>query len=345
MAPSQYTPHRRRSGRSSRPEASTAALRHHYDISNDFYALWLDEHLTYSCALWDEDDKEDTLERAQIRKIDYHIEQARAARAEHVLDIGCGWGGTLNRLIREHHVTRATGLNPSAAQTSWIRSRPIPGVDVRLESWRDHKPDKPYDAIICIGALEHFTHPGMSRAAKVRAYRHFFRHCHSWLRPGGRLSLQFISWGPGVPVSVEAANRLGFISTAIFPQSHLPFLSEVLQAGERLFNPLNLRSDGSHYQRTCEEWLTRLETRHSAAEALVGGDVVRTYRRYLKDSARSFAQQWVHLNRLTLVAAPRVTWQAPTVLINQGSHLITTLHRAVSAVAGPHYGSADVPRS
>ena len=84
--------------------ASGAAIRHHYDRGNAFFRLWLDNSMTYSCALWDDANKNDTLEAAQWRKIDWHIDQAGAKNATRVLDIGCGWGSTLTRLVNSHVV-------------------------------------------------------------------------------------------------------------------------------------------------------------------------------------------------------------------------------------------------
>src|SRR5258705_13615220 len=96
--------------------ASAEAIQHHYDVGNDFYTLWLDETKTYSSALW-EDAR--TLEEAQLRKIDYHIRQARVEGAHRVLDIGCGWGSTLKRLVEHAGVEQAVGITLSNAQADW----------------------------------------------------------------------------------------------------------------------------------------------------------------------------------------------------------------------------------
>src|SRR5262249_28276009 len=99
-------------GERSRPGASAEAIRHHSAPSNEFYRLWLDRDMVYSCALFGPGD---TLERAQERKLDFHVEQARAARARKVLEIGCGFGALLRRLVSVHGVERAVGLTLSDA--------------------------------------------------------------------------------------------------------------------------------------------------------------------------------------------------------------------------------------
>src|ERR1700688_4436191 len=93
--------------------ASRAAIALHYDTSNDFFRLWLDESMCYSSACWREDNAEEELEVAQQRQLDRHIRQARASGAERVLDVGCGWGGVLRRLIDAHGVRQAVGLTLS----------------------------------------------------------------------------------------------------------------------------------------------------------------------------------------------------------------------------------------
>src|SRR5215212_4888186 len=94
------------------PGTPAAAIRQHYDVGNDFYELWLDPSMSYSCALWATGDAAatDTLEAAQLRKIDFHLPQARAAGKQQVLDIGCGWGATLRRLVEVHGVGQVVGL-------------------------------------------------------------------------------------------------------------------------------------------------------------------------------------------------------------------------------------------
>lgn len=279
--------------------ASAKALAAHYDLPADFYALWLDPSLTYSCALWDGD--ADDLASAQNRKIDYLVGEARAAHAEHVLDIGCGWGSTLVRLVTHHGAQHVTGLNLSPRQAAWVDERKLPGVTVRNENWLDHHPARPYDSIISIGAFEHFARPGMTPGAKHDAYRHFFTRCRQWLRPAGRLALQTITWGDKLPGGAHQI-KSSFIGDSVFPESQLPFPAEIDSAFDGLFRLVTTRQDGEHYERTCQEWRCRLREHAEEAGRLVGHDTVERYDRYLDISARLFNRRWTHLYRLTLEA-------------------------------------------
>jgi cyclopropane-fatty-acyl-phospholipid synthase len=109
-----------------------------------------------------------------------------------VLDVGCGWGGTADRLCAIHGAAAVVGLTPSPGQAALAASRVGPGVTIREERWSDHEPDAPYDAIVCIEASEHFARDGLAVDDKVAAYRAFFGRAAAWLRPGGRLGLQAI---------------------------------------------------------------------------------------------------------------------------------------------------------
>src|SRR5882762_1493384 len=126
------------------PGASKAAISLHYDLGNEFFRLFLDRECCYSCAMYDEES--DSFEAAQQRKLEYHIQQARADGAARVLDIGCGWGALQKRLVKEHQVKVAVGLTLSENQAEWIRSMDLPGVEVRVESWSDHVPAAPYNS-------------------------------------------------------------------------------------------------------------------------------------------------------------------------------------------------------
>ena len=119
------------SERASTRGGTESAIRHHYDVSSAFYALWLGEALTYSCAMWGDDDDPEDLPAAQLRKIDYHLHSAGISRARHVLDVGCGWGSLLERALTYPQVTTATGLTLSEAQFLYFAARDIVGLKVR----------------------------------------------------------------------------------------------------------------------------------------------------------------------------------------------------------------------
>ena len=272
--------------------ASADAIDFHYSVGNDFYRLWLDESMTYSGALWDGDE---TLESAQRRKLDYHLDQAGITEGMRVLDIGCGWGSGLRRMTAERGVAQAVGLTLSQAQADWLAAQPSPKIEVRIESWQDHAPPQPYDAIISIGAFEHFAKANLPRADKLAAYREFFQRSHALLRPGGRLSLQTIAYG-----NIAPDNRSAFVEKQIFPESDLPTLGEVADSSHGFFEITAVRNDRQHYARTAREWLRRLRARRAEAIALVGAENVTRYEQYLGLFVIGFHTGTLHLLRLTL---------------------------------------------
>jgi len=283
--------------------ASPEGIQFHYDVGNDFYALWLDPSRTYSCALWNENDPHDSLDQAQARKIDYHIRGAGASGAARVLDIGCGWGSVLRRLTHTHGVGHAVGLTLSDAQADWVNAhvRPrselpsragaaAPRLEVRRESWLDHTPAEPYDAILSLGAFEHFARHEWASAEKISAYRSFFRHCHDWLKPGGGLSLQTIAFAREPGQRARRSQEHTFFAQSVFPESGLPTLGEIVAGCDGLFEVDSLKNGRLDYWRTCRAWLSRLLARRAEALALVGGEVFARYVRYLKLSALAFSQ-------------------------------------------------------
>lgn len=272
--------------------ASAQAIQHHYDVGNEFYQLWLDPTCTYSCALWDE---ALTLEEAQLKKLDYHIAQAQASEAQRVLDIGCGWGSTLKRLVDHHGVEKAVGLTLSQAQLDWVSQEQHPRLEVKLEGWLKHQPEAHYDAIISIGAFEHFARLNLTSQEKVEAYRLFFQCCHQWLKPGGRISLQTIIYENA---SVEDSNDL--LANEIFPDSNIPRLAEMIQGFDRLFEVEVLRNDREHYVRTLRAWLKNLRANRKEAVKLVGEEQVATYEKYFGVSMIGFHSACLNLCRVTL---------------------------------------------
>lgn len=274
------------------PGASSDAIQQHYDVGYDFYRLWLDSNLTYSCALWETDDN---LESAQLRKLDFHIHEARAESAESVLDIGCGWGSLLRRLVDAHAVGKAVGLSLSNDQISRIAALENPRIEGRLESWSDHIPAEPYDAIISIGAFEHFIKPHLSREQKVEGYRIFFRCCHDWLKPNGWFSLQTLAYENKYE---DTPGR--FTERVILPESDAPRLAEIARASQGLFEVIALRNDPGDYEHTCREWLSRLRNNRAAALELVGEEVVARYEKFLKLAIIGFHSGMLSLLRITL---------------------------------------------
>jgi cyclopropane-fatty-acyl-phospholipid synthase len=278
--------------------ASPEAIRRHYDVGNDFYRLWLDPSLTYSCALWEEGDSDDILEVAQRRKIELHAAWAQARGAARVLDIGCGWGSVLNHLVGAEGVQNAVGLTLSQEQADWITRTRQPGVEVRLESWADHAPAGRYDGVISIGAFEHFARADWDDAKRVATYRAFFARCHSWLKPNGRLSLQTIAFSQLEREKAKSSPQGQFILDSIFPESDLPTLQHIEQASAGLFDLVQLRNDREHYERTCRVWCKRLTACRREAVAVAGEEAVARFVRYLKLAAALFQYGEIRLLRI-----------------------------------------------
>ena len=292
---------------------SPAALARHYDLPAEFFALWLGSELVYSCGQWDLDDPQDTLERAQHRKID-RFATALEVRGGRVLDVGCGWGGTADRLCTVHGAATVVGLTPSPAQAALAAARTGAGVTIREESWVDHEPDGPYDAVVCIEASEHFARDGLGGEEKVAAYRAFFGRAASWLRPGGRLGLQAIcldNAGPEESVAAgSAVNAL--IRSEIFPESMSSSLSELVLGWETDFRLESFVAEPDHYVRTFQAWSAALRAAGDRAEELVGPEVHRRFVRYFAASRALFRLEQQTLYRIVLSRRPEPKrWVAP----------------------------------
>ena len=277
--------------------ASAESIQHHYDVSDRFYSLWLDESMTYSCGLWQNDD--DCLSAAQTRKIDYLVSLSGAGGRERVLDIGCGWGSVMQRLVAEHGVEHVTGLTLSAAQARRIEDLRDPRLEVRVQDWADFVPDAPYDAAISVGAMEHFVKFGWERSKKVAAYRRFFEKCHQSLKPGAGMALQTIGKG-NVVLDEQGLRDTIFIAQHIFPESDPPRLAEILHATEKLFEVKSVVNHREHYARTCSAWLERLQANRTEAGEITDPEKVEVYETYLKASIRQFGLGHANLYRISL---------------------------------------------
>jgi len=275
--------------------AGQQAIAHHYDVGNSFWRTWLDSTMSYSCAMWR--DAGDDLEAAQVRKLDYHVEQSRARGVKRVLDVGCGWGAMLERLVRTHGVEHAVGLTLSREQLAHIRSTATPDVEVRLENWADYRPAEPFDAVISIGAFEHFARQGLSPEDKLDAYRQFFAACRTWLQPGGRLSLQTIAYGD-IPRDRPLRDR--FIVDEIYPESELPRLADIVRASEMELEIEVVHNDRQDYVKTLRAWFARLRENRDAAIRASSEETVQRYERYLRMFAYSMELGAFTLLRMTM---------------------------------------------
>jgi cyclopropane-fatty-acyl-phospholipid synthase len=290
--------------------ASPAAVQSHYDISDDFYSLWLGPTMMYSSGLWSgaADDPAD-LDAAVLRKIDFFAASVLPPHGGAVLDVGCGWGGNLRRLVETRPVERAVGLTLSAAQQRFLDSQPIARTEIRLESWAGHAPEHSYDAIVTYGAFEHFARDGTTSAQRVEAYRRFFASCFDWLTPDGRLGLETITHD-GAPDTESPLGRgpLGDSVLELYPESICPHLCEIVLGFEPYFEVEVLRSDAADFARTCRLWHLALRANAERAAGLVGPDTVRRFQRYLASSELQFRSRLLTNTRLVLHRRPRRRW-------------------------------------
>lgn len=267
--------------------AAPAAIQAHYDAGDAFFATFLDPSLIYSCALFD--DRAASLEDAQRAKIDWHLDAAGVAARTRLLDIGCGWGALMERAVETRRAASAVGLTLSRTQAAHIAAGASAGIEAQLEHWRNHKPSRPYDAILSIGAFEHFAEPGLAPHQRIAAYRTFFASCAGWLPGGAMLSLQTMAYPTGFDRAAYDGSPWGdFVRSHIFPESDLPELAEILAAAEPTFEAVVIRNDRQHYAQTLRCWLARLRARRAEAAALVGERRVGAFERYFRVSIGAF---------------------------------------------------------
>ncbi len=277
--------------------ATRQDIEFHYDVGDDFYRLWLDAGMNYSAALWK---GVDDLESAQNQKNAFHLDVVNARSAQRILDVGCGWGALLERARALSPCAELVGLTLSSTQSEHC-SASLPDAQIRLESWENHSPTAPYDAIVSVGALEHFVNHRMTRKERIETYASFFRFCRNSMSPNGRMSLQTIGYG-----NLPGGKLDAFIYDSIFPNSDLPFLDELVAATHGTLEITSVRNDRLDYARTCSAWVERLTHRAEEAVAVTGNaELVAGYIRYLKMSAAGFNVGALALYRLTLVPYPQ----------------------------------------
>lgn len=272
--------------------ASKNAIQSHYDVGNEFFGLFLDPEMVYSCALYAGDD--DTLEAAQQRKLDFHLDAAGVGPGSTVLDVGCGWGALLRRAVAERGCRHAHGLTLSQAQVDQIRGLGEPRIQVSLASWADFCPEEPFDGLISIGAMEHFVRPEASDEERVATYRSFFEWCRSVTRLGAQISLQTMAYD-------RASYRADSPVSNVFPESDLPRLHQLIRASDGVLGLESVVNHPEHYARTSEAWLGRLNERFAEATRAVGEDVVRTYQHFLAGGTKGYRVGAFQLLRIRFV--------------------------------------------
>ena len=258
------------------------AVRHHYDVSDDFYRLFLDDAMVYSCGYFPRGGED--VDEAQRAKLDLVCRKLDLSRGERFLDVGCGWGALVERAARGHGA-RAIGITVSANQLAGARRRlaPLGGrAEVLDADYRTLAPEAPFDKIASVGMMEHVGR------ARLDAY---LAAVHRLLRPGGLFLNHAIADASGGRLTVPWASQRGggFIWRYVFPDGELLPISEVVTASERAgFEVRDLESLREHYAETLALWLARLEARFAEAVELAGERRARLYRLYLAASAVGF---------------------------------------------------------
>ena len=284
-------PRVRPGGRLHSPDRDRQVVQHHYDIGVDFYRLFLDERLVYSCAYFLDQDEDwtrppdptgDALDRAQERKLDVICRKLRLRPGATLLDIGCGWGA-LAVHAAEAHGAHVLGVTLSEDQASVAKQRVVEAglehqVEIRVQDYREVTGT--FDAVASVGMFEHV---GSDQWAT------YYATAFARTRPGGLFLNHHITTGRRRQVRDLAKSRGGFIGEHVFPDGALPpasrSISELQDAGFELLDVEQLRP---HYARTLRHWTARLEANHERAAAMVGEPTYRTWRAYMAGSAVGF---------------------------------------------------------
>ena len=279
------------------------AIAHHYDVSNDFYQLWLDPQMIYSCAYFASG--AETLEQAQTAKLDHILRKIMLQPNQRLLDIGCGWGGLALRAA-SHFGARVTGITLSQNQCDLARERVraagLAGrIEIRLQDYRDV--DGSFDKITSVGMFEHVG---------LKHLPAYFGRINTLLADGG------LALNHGI-TSTDAASGAtpygagDFIGKYVFPHGELPHISLALKAmQEGGLEPLDVESLRRHYARTLSLWAANYETRSAAIRALVSETTYRIWRIYLAGCARAFSQDWVSIYQVLACKAGTDAYLNPT---------------------------------
>ena len=265
-----------------------AAVRSHYDVGNEFYSLWLDRDLVYSCAYFVTGAED--IDAAQHAKLDLLCRKLRLKPGERLLDIGCGWGGLIRHAARNYGVD-ALGITLSERQASLARERiREEGLEgrcrVEVRDYRELPDGNAFDKVVSVGMFEHV---GRSRQAE------YFRTAARLTKPGGLFLNHGIvraEMASGVlTLAKRALWRQGaFIQRYVFPDGELVPLETAVRCGERAgLEARDVESLREHYVLTLRHWVRRLEHARDAAVALVGEQAYRVWRLYMSASANAFA--------------------------------------------------------
>ncbi|OGA47037.1 MAG: cyclopropane-fatty-acyl-phospholipid synthase [Betaproteobacteria bacterium RIFCSPLOWO2_12_FULL_63_13] len=278
------------------PQGDRRAIEYHYDVSNDFYRMFLDRNMVYSCAYFQND--HDTLDQAQEQKLDYVLTKLRVQPGHRLLDIGCGWGALIVRAAAKFGCF-ATGITLSRNQYELARERiRSEGLqercEVRLQDYRDIPETERYDRISSIGMFEHV---GLKHLGA------YFRKIESMLADDG------VVLNHGITAAHPDNRIVGmgvgkFIDRYVFPDGELPHISLVMrEMSEAGFEIADVESLRRHYARTCEHWTGNIERNRARAVEIGGEKRYRIWSIYLVGCAFGFARNWMNVYQVLAVKA------------------------------------------
>jgi cyclopropane-fatty-acyl-phospholipid synthase len=265
-------------------------IEYHYDVSNEFYQLFLDENMLYSCAYFRHAD--DTLDQAQVNKLDHILRKVRLKPGDKLLDIGCGWGGLVIRAAQQG--AHAVGVTLSENQYAYAKER-IAALglqdrcEVRLQDYRDVPEVGGYDKLTSVGMFEHV---GMKNLPL------YFEQMNRLLKDGGAMLMHGIT--ATHPEKRQVGRGAGdFIDKYVFPDGELPHMSDVARImSEQGLEVVDVESLRRHYALTLAEWARRLDTHPDEARRLAGDKRFRIWRVYLAGSAVGFRDNWMNIYQL-----------------------------------------------
>lgn len=260
-----------------------------YDVSNEFFRLWLDENMHYTSAVYEREDM--TLEEAQENKAKRLYEYAELGPDKTVLDIGCGWGSMIDYCTRRG-VKEAHGISLSTAQLEWARARNIPNAKFILSDYKDYAPAVPYGGLVSIEMIDHLCSPAQAREGlAVDIYRTYFNKLAEWVEPGAHFGFQAILRNR-IPRTRQDLKDLQFTADVIFPGGLNPRLEELIQAVNPKWEIQELKTLRTDYGRTTHEWRRRMREHEPFIRAKWGDQVYDDYERYLSTCVRGFANHW-----------------------------------------------------
>lgn len=264
------------------------AISHHYDVSNAFYARWLDPRMVYSCAYFRTDD--DSLEQAQVQKLDHICTKLRLESGERFLDVGCGWGALVIHAAK-HYDVEATGItlskNQHALACERIREAGLEGrCRVLLQDYRDHPGEGIYDKVASVGMFEHVG---------LRNLAEYFRTVRRLLKERGL----FLNHGITSADTEDRAVGMGageFIDRYVFPKGELAHLGRVVkEMGAQDFEVADVESLRPHYALTLSRWSANFESSYADAVREAGERTARIWRVYLAGCAHGFERGWINV--------------------------------------------------